>query len=51
MGTDRQTDTEITVNRPDVTVKNMKETINILTNVAIPAVRNVTQKEAERKLK
>ena len=40
------TDREVTANRPDIIIK--KET---LIDVAIPADRNVVQKEAEKKLK
>jgi hypothetical protein len=37
--------------RPDAIIKNKKEKTCILVDVAIPADRNVTQKEAEKKLK
>ena len=43
------TDTEVTANRPDIIIKNEKAKICI--DVAIPADRNVPQKEAEKKLK
>jgi hypothetical protein len=49
--TDRQTDREVTANKPDMIGKNNKEKTCILIDVAIPADRNVTQKEAEKKLK
>ena len=42
-------DREVTANRPDIIIKNEKEKICI--DVAIPADRNVPQKEAEKKLK
>ena len=42
---------EVTVNRPDVIIKNKKEKTFILTEVAIPIHGNVVQKEAEKKLK
>jgi hypothetical protein len=45
------TDREVTANRPDTVIKNKKEKTCILIDVAIPADRNVTQKEAENKLK
>jgi hypothetical protein len=44
------TDREVTANRPDVIIKNRKEKPCILIDVAIPADRNVTQKEAGKKL-
>jgi hypothetical protein len=44
------TDREVTANRPDI-IKNKKEKTCILIDVAIPADRNVTQKEAQKKLK
>jgi hypothetical protein len=43
--------TEVTANRPDITIKNKKEKTCTLIDVAIPADRNVVQKEAEKKLK
>jgi hypothetical protein len=46
-----QTYREVTANRPDITIKNKKEKTCILINVAMPADRNVMQKEAEKKLK
>jgi hypothetical protein len=42
---------EVTVNRPDIIIKSKKEKTCVLIDVAIPADRNVTQKEAEKKLK
>jgi len=45
------TDREFTANRPDIIIKNKKEKTCTLIDVAIPADRNVVQKEAEKKLK
>ena len=45
------TDREVTANRPDIIIKNKKEKTYTLIDVAIPADRNVVQKEAEKKLK
>ena len=42
---------EVTANRPDIIIKNKKEKTSTLIDVAIPADRNVVQKEAENKLK
>ena len=42
---------EVTENRPHRIIKNKKDKIYMLINVAIPADRNFTQKEAENKLK
>ena len=42
------TDTEVTANRPDIIIKNKKEKTCTQIDVAIPADRNVVQKEAER---
>jgi hypothetical protein len=42
---------EITANRSDIMIKNKKEKACTLIDVAIPADRNVVQKEAEKKLK
>jgi hypothetical protein len=39
---------EVTANRPDKITKNKKEKICTVIDVAIPADRNVVQKEAER---
>ena len=44
------TDREVTANRPDIIIKNKKEKTCTLIDVAIPADRNVVQKEAEKKL-
>ena len=44
------TDREVTANRPDIIIKNKKEKTCTLIDVAIPADRNVFQKEAEKKL-
>jgi hypothetical protein len=38
-------------NRPDIIIKNKKEKTGTLIDMAIPADRNVVQKEAEKKLK
>jgi len=45
------TDREVTINGPDVIIKNKKKEICTPIDVAIPADRNVVQKEAEMKLK
>ena len=45
------TDREVTANRPDIIIKNKKEKTCTVIDVAIPADRNVVQKEAEKKLK
>jgi hypothetical protein len=45
------TDREVTANRPDIIIKNQKEKTCTLIDVAIPADKNVVQKEAENKLK
>jgi len=45
------TDREVTANRPDTIIKNKKGKTCTLIEVAIPADRNVVQKEAEKKLK
>jgi len=45
------TDREVTANRPDIIIKNKKEKTCTPIDVAIPADRNVVQKEAENKLK
>ena len=44
-------DREVTANRPDIIIKNKKEKTCTLIDVAIPADRNVVQREAEKKLK
>jgi hypothetical protein len=46
-----QTDREVLANRPDIIIKNMKDTIFLLIDVAIPSDRNVIQKESDNKLK
>jgi hypothetical protein len=45
------TDREVKANRPDIVIKNKTEKTCTLIDVAIPAGRNVVQKEAEKKLK
>jgi hypothetical protein len=45
------TDREVTANRPDLIIRNKKEKTCTLIDVAIPADRNVVQKEVEKKLK
>jgi hypothetical protein len=45
------TDREVTANRPDIIIKNKKEKVCTLIDVAIPADRNVVQKEAEKRFK
>jgi hypothetical protein len=45
------TDRRITANRPDIIIKNKNEKTGKLIDVAIPADKNVVQKEAEKKLK
>ena len=40
------TDREVTANRPNIVIKNKREKICILIDVAIAAERNVIQKEA-----
>ena len=44
------TDREVTANRPDITIKKTIEKTCPLIDVAIPADRNVVQKEEEKKL-
>jgi len=46
----KEREREDTANRPDVIIKNKKKTCTLI-DVAIPAYRNVVQKEAEKKLK
>ena len=41
-------DREVIANRPDIIIKNKKEKTCKLIDVAIPADRNVVQKEAEK---
>jgi hypothetical protein len=45
------TDREVTANGPDIIIKNKKPKTRTLIDVAIPADRNVVQKEAEKRLK
>ena len=45
------TDREVTANRPDIIIKNKKREYMQTVHVAIPADRNVVQKEAEKMLK
>ena len=45
------TEREVTANKPDIIFKNKKEKTFKLIDVAIPADRNVVQKEVENKLK
>jgi len=45
------TQREVTENRPDITIQHKKEKTCILIDVAIPAGRNVLQKEVEKMLK
>ena len=46
-----QTDKEVTANWPDIIIKNKKEKPCILKDVAIPADRNIVQKEMEKEAK
>jgi hypothetical protein len=46
----QRTHRDFKANSPNIIIKNNKEEICILTDVAIPADRNVTQKEAEKKV-
>jgi hypothetical protein len=46
-----QIDREVLANRPDIIIKNKKDKICLLVDVAIPSDRNVIQKESEKKLK
>ena len=50
-GIKQYTQREFTTNRPDIIIKNKKEKTCTLMDVAIPADRNVVQKEAEKNLK
>ena len=43
-----RTDREVTANRPDIIIKNKKEKICTLIDVAIPADRSAVQKETEK---
>jgi hypothetical protein len=45
-----QREREVTANGADIIIKNKKQKTCTLINVAIPADRNVVQKEAENKL-
>jgi hypothetical protein len=45
-----QIDGEILANRPDIIIKNKKDEICLLIDVAIPSDKNVIQKESENKL-
>jgi Ni,Fe-hydrogenase III component G len=45
------TDGEVTANRSNILIKNKNEKTCMLIDVAVPADRNVMQKEAEKKLK
>jgi len=47
-GIKEYTETEVTANRLDITIKNKKEKTCTLIDVAIPTDRNVVQKEAEK---
>jgi hypothetical protein len=42
---------QVLANRPDIIIKNKKDKTYLLIDVAIPSEKNVTQKEAEKKLK
>jgi len=42
---------EVTENKPDIIIKNKKEETCRLIDVAIPAERNIVQKEPEKKIK
>jgi hypothetical protein len=44
------TDREVMKNRPDTIIKNKRENGCKLINVTTPADRNITQKEAEKKI-
>jgi hypothetical protein len=46
-----QTDREVLANRPDIIIKNEKDKICLLMDVAILSDRNVIQKESKKKLK
>jgi hypothetical protein len=50
-GIEQYTDTEVTANRTYIIIKNKKEKTCIMIDLAIPADRNVEQKEGEKKLK
>jgi hypothetical protein len=46
-----QTDREVLTNRPVIIIKNKKDKICLLIDVAIPSDRNVIQEESEKELK
>jgi hypothetical protein len=46
-----QIDKEVLANRSDIIIKNKKDKICLLIDVAIPSDRNVIQKECEKRLK
>jgi hypothetical protein len=46
-----QTDKEVLSNKPDIIIKNLKDNICLLTDVAMPSDRNVIHKESGKKLK
>jgi hypothetical protein len=46
-----QIDSEVLANRSDTIIKNMKDKICLLIDVAIPSDRNVIKKESEKKIK
>jgi hypothetical protein len=46
-----QTDREVLADRPDIIIKNKKDKIFLLIDVAIPLDRNIIKKESENKLK
>jgi hypothetical protein len=46
-----QSEREFLANRPDIIIKNMKDKICLLIDIAIPSDRNVIQKESKKKLK
>jgi hypothetical protein len=46
-----QTDREVLANRLDIIIKNKKDKICLLIDVAIPSDRNVIQMESKKKLK
>jgi hypothetical protein len=47
----RSTNRQVSGNRPDIIIKNKKDKICLLIDVAIPSDRNVVNKEAEKKSK
>jgi hypothetical protein len=46
-----ETGRAVLANRPDIIIKNMKDKICLLIDVAIPSDRNVIKKETKKKLK